>query len=149
MPKNANQEPEILSTEKLLTMIQEVRSLESYYSAAAESASGISTPAYLARLLSERGMTKQAVIEDAGLERSTGYMIFSGQRNPKRNTLLRIAFAMHLTLQETQRLLKIAQRGDLYPKNHRDAAIIYCIHNRLNLIDAELLLDQIGEELLT
>lgn len=55
---------------------------------------------------------------------------------------------MHLTLDETQYLLKLALRGELYPRNRRDAALIYCIQHKLNLIDTELMLDQLGEEML-
>ena len=144
-PKEAGE----LSTEELLTLIQDSGSLEGFYKSATGSLPDIRASEYLAQLLAKNNLTKQAVIDAAGLDRSTGYMVFAGQRNPKRNTLLRIALAMRLSLEETQRLLKIAQRGELYPKNRRDAAMIYCIHHRLGPIDADLLLDQIGEELLS
>ena len=137
-----------LTTNELLELIQDSRSLEGFYESAGTNIPNIRASAYLTQLLAHYGLTKQAVICAAGLDRSTGYTVFSGQRNPKRNTLLRIALAMRLTLQETQQLLRIAQRGELYPKNRRDAAIIYCIHQHLCPIDTELLLDQIGEELL-
>lgn len=137
------------STDELLALIQSASSLASFYEDAGESLSGARTHTYLNELLAEHSLTKQAVIEAADLERSTGYLIFAGQRNPKRDTLLRIALAMKLTLAETQRLLKIAQRGELYPKNHRDAALLYCIHHQLGLIETEMLLDGIGEPLLT
>lgn len=134
------------STDELFTLIQETRSLESFLDTAGASVPPLNTQTYLMQLLREHKLTKRAVIQEAGLERSTGYMIFLGKRNPKRNTLLSLALAMRLTLQETQRLLKIAQRGELYPKNRRDAAIVYCIHHHLKPIDAGILLDQIGEE---
>lgn len=146
MPKATEPKPAALSTDELFTLIQETRSLESYLDSTDASLPPVSTPAYLSQLLKEHKLTKRTVIQEAGLERSTGYMIFLGKRNPKRNTLLSIALAMQLTLQETQRLLKIAQRGELYPKSRRDAAIVYCIHHHLKPIDAGILLDQIGEE---
>ena len=139
----------VFSTDELLALIQSAQSLESFYEDAGESLSGVRAYTYLNELLIEHSLTKQAVIEAADLERSTGYLIFAGQRNAKRDTLLRIALAMKLSLAETQRLLKIAQRGELYPKNHRDAALIYCIHHQLNLIESEMLLDGIGEPLLS
>ena len=140
---------DVFSTDELFELIQSSRSLETFYEDAGENLSGIRAYEYLAQLLDERNLMKQAVIEAANLERSTGYLIFSGQRNPKRDSLLRIALAMQLSLKQTQRLLKIAQRGELYPKNRRDAAIIYGIHHRLDLIEVEMLLDGIGEKLLT
>ncbi len=147
MPKENEPKPAALSTDELFTLIQETRSLESFLDAADANLPPMSTRAYLDQLLVKHKLSKQAVLKEAGLDRSTFYMIFLGKRNPKRNTLLIIALAMQLTLQETQRLLKIAQRGELYPKNRRDAAIVYCIHHHIKVIDAQVLLDQIGEEL--
>ena len=62
--------------------------------------------------------------------------------------LIRLALGIGLTINETQRLLKVAQRGELYPRNRRDAALIYCIQHQTNVLDAEILLEQIGEKLL-
>lgn len=149
MPKETELKTAAFSTDELFTLIQETRSLESFLDTAGASVPPLNTQTYLMQMLREHKLTKRAVIQEAGLERSTGYMIFLGKRNPKRNTLLSLALAMRLTLQETQRLLKIAQRGELYPKNRRDAAIVYCIHHQLKPIDAGILLDQIGEEPLT
>ena len=141
--------PSPVTTEQLLEWVRDARSLERFYEKAGDNLPNVTTSAYLAELLAARGLSRREVIETANLERSSGYLIFAGQRNAKRDTLLRIALAMKLSLAETQRLLKIAQRGELYPKNHRDAALIYCIHHQLNLIESEMLLDGIGEPLLT
>ncbi len=138
-----------VDTEELLRLLKDTRSIEGFYQQTGESLSDLSTSEYLAQLMEQHGLQKQEVIEKANLERSSGYQIFSGRRNPKRDSLLRIALVMKLSLGETQRLLKIAQRGELYPKNRRDAAIVYCIHHGLNLIDTEMLLEGIGEPLLS
>ena len=103
---------------------------------------------YLKLLLERHQMSRQSALQAANLDYSLGYQILNGYRNPRRNALIRLAIGMHLTLDETQHLLKIAQRGELYPKNRRDAAILYCISHRLNLIDTEIILEKIGEELL-
>ena len=137
-----------VSTEELLRLLKDSQSLEGFYEQVGENLPPVSTPEYLKQLLKEHTLSKKEIIERANLERSSGYQIFSGLRNPKRNTLLRIALTMKLSLPEVQRLLKISQRGELYPKNRRDAALIYCIHRRLSLIDTEILLEGIGESLL-
>jgi hypothetical protein len=100
-----------VSTEELLRLLKDTRSIESFYGQTGESLSNISTSEYLAQLMEQYKLLKQEVIEMANLERSFGYQIFSGLRNPKRDTLIRIALVMKLSLTETQRLLKIAQRG--------------------------------------
>lgn len=103
------------------------------------------TTQYLLKLLDMKSKTIQEVIQKANLSRSFGYQVFNGLRNPTRNILIKMAFAMELTIDETQHLLKIAQRGELYPRVRRDAAIIFCIQNKCSLYDVEELLDTIGE----
>jgi len=132
----------------LFALLEKSPSLETFFTDHGDELPSISLPDYLVFLLERHQMTKQAVIRAANLERSNGYQIFNGYRTPRRNALLRIALGMHLTLDETQYLLKLALRGELYPRNRRDAALIYCIQHKLNLIDTELMLDQLGEEML-
>ena len=143
-----NHPKEALTTTALFALLEKSPSLETFFNDHGDELPSISLPDYLGFLLERHQMTKQAVIRAANLERSNGYQIFNGYRTPRRNALLRIALGMHLTLDETQYLLKIALRGELYPRNRRDAALIYCIQHRLNLIDTELMLEQLGEEML-
>ena len=133
------------NTEQLLEMLQDTQSLQHFLDDHETDFLNITLTQYLAILLERHQLTKQQVYTASNLDRSLTYQIFNGSRRPSRNALLSIALGMHLTLPETQRLLKIAQRGELYPKNRRDAAILFCIFQGLNLIDAELLLDSIGE----
>jgi hypothetical protein len=137
-----------LSTTALFSLLETSPSLTTFLSEHEEDLPAPNVADYLCILLERYHLTKQAVIRAANLERSNGYQIFNGYRTPRRNALLRIALGMHLTLEETQYLLKIALRGELYPRTRRDAAIIYCIQHKFNLIDAEIMLEQLGEELL-
>ena len=45
------------------------------------------------------------------LNETFGYQIFTGQRHPSRNKVLQIAFAMALSVRETNRALTAAGRG--------------------------------------
>lgn len=65
-------------------------------------------PEYLQQLLDERGLRRPEVVRQAGINPTFGYQIFVGQRNPSRNKLLQLAFAMKLSLRETNRLLQRA-----------------------------------------
>lgn len=133
------------NTDQLLEMLQDTRSLQHFLDDHETDFLNISLTQYLSILLERHKLTKQEVYAASNLDRSLTYQIFNGSRRPSRNALLSIALGMHLTLPETQRLLKIAQRGELYPKNRRDAAILFCIFQKLSLIETELLLDSIGE----
>lgn len=137
-----------MTTEELIKLIKESSCLEKFYTDVGDTLTNMTVSGYLEQLLNHHQMTKQSVIKQADFERAFGYQIFSGVRTPRRNALLRIALVMQLSLEETQRLLKIGQRGELYPKNRRDAAIIYCLINNVSLIDTEILLEDINEKLL-
>ncbi len=69
----------------------------------------------------------------ADLNETFGYQIFTGARNPSRDKVLQIAFAMALTLRETNRALMAAGASSLDPKCRRDAIIIFCIDQGCSL----------------
>lgn len=105
-----------------------------------------SLPDYLQQLLDEKGLERADVVRAAGLNETYGYQIFMGQRSPKRNKVLQIAFAMGLTLKETNRLLQAAGANELYCKNRRDAIIIFCLDKGYSLQRVEEELYRFGEE---
>ncbi len=103
---------------------------------------------YLYELMERAGLTIPQMIEKASIGRSLAYQIFGGQRTPNRNLIIRMALVMKLDIKETQRLLRLAERGELYPRIQRDAAIIFCLRNRYSLIDTNELLEGLGEAIL-
>ena len=143
-----DQPSKALSTTALFSLLEKSPSLETFLDEHEGDLPAPNISDYLSCLLERYQLSKQAVIRAANLERSNGYQIFNGYRTPRRNALLRIALGMHLTLEETQYLLTLALRGELYPRTRRDAAIIYCIQHKFSLIDAEIMLEQLGEEIL-
>ena len=138
-----------LSTEEIFQLIKDKSCFSEVSSLADASFNNQSASEYLLQLIAEREVSKQDVIRLANIERSYGYQIFRGTRTPSRDVLLSISIVMQLSVEETQHLLRIFNRGALYPKIKRDAAIIYCLCNGLNLIDTEILLDEIKQSALT
>lgn len=67
-------------------------------------------------------MTPATLIERSLISRPYVYQMLSGECLPGRDIALRIAFSLALTLEETQQLLRAAQRGELYPKVYRAPA---------------------------
>lgn len=76
---------------------------------------------YLRKLCEERGLVPEQVIKKSQIDRTYGHQIFNGTRIPSRDKLIKLAFGFGLSLDETQKLLKIAGRSMLYPKIKRDA----------------------------
>lgn len=103
---------------------------------------------YLYALMDKYGLQKSDLITRANLEKSYAYQIFRGERQPSRDKLLQIAFGLGCDLAETQRLLQLSERGALYPRVKRDAALWFCLQNRYTLDDCQLFLQQHGFALL-
>lgn len=101
---------------------------------------------YLQRLLEEKHFERAQVVRMANLNETFGYQIFKGERNPSRNKVLQIAFAMALSLRETNRALSAAGVNALNCKNRRDAIIIFCIDRGCSLQKVNEELYRFGEE---
>lgn len=95
---------------------------------------------YISLLSREKDMTPIQVIKNAQIDRVYGHQLFSGVRKPSRDKVLQLAFGFGLSLEETQILLRIADKSSLYPKIKRDAAIIYGLNNRMQLSEMQELL---------
>ena len=90
----------------------------------------------LTELFNKSGLTKAALSKRAGTSEVYLYQIFSGMRTPSRDRTLCLCFGLSCTLDETQTLLKESGLAQLYPKNKRDAIIIYCLSNGMSLQEA-------------
>ena len=101
---------------------------------------------YLQQLLEEKHLERARVVRMADLNETYGYQIFTGARQPTRNKVLQIAFAMALTLKETNRALTAAGASALNPKDRRDAIIIFCIDKGCSLQKVNEELYRFGEE---
>ena len=89
---------------------------------------------YLNRMLYEKDLSVADVVNGSGLTKSYVYQIFSNERKyPSREKLLAIGFGLKLKEVEMQRMLRIGGCSELYIKNSRDAAILYCVREGLNL----------------
>lgn len=105
----------------------------------------VSLTAYLNELLEQKSLTMSDVVHTSLLSKSYVYQVFSGERTPFRDTLLRIGIAMSCTVDEIQRLLTLGQMGILYPKVRRDVAILCCISQGLSLMETDEFLTEIDE----
>lgn len=131
-------------TEKLLNDLLFTDSLASYLSNKLDERE-ITLSEYLNRQLEEKQLKKSNIIRESKLNPTFAYQLFSGDRNASKNKLLQLSFSMRLDLRETQRLLKIANAGELYCKNRRDAIIIYCISKNMTLPETDDTLFQFQE----
>ena len=96
-----------------------------------------------------QAMSKAALLQKSGLNRTTFYHIMNGNRQPGRDHIIALCLAAGLTVAETQRALEVTEHGILYSRNRRDAILIFCMNRGITShMDVNELLDQFGEPLL-
>ena len=135
-----------MSTDDLFLMLENEADISRNWEHISENMNTPSFREYLYSLISERNINTREFIVKTLLSRSFTYQIFSGDRIPSRDIILRIAIAVGFSVDETQRLLKLADRGALYPKVKRDSLIIYAISNNFSLYKTDELLVSLGQE---
>ena len=133
-------------TEELLGELLEAPSIDEFVEANGLGHRSLSD--YLNELLAEKRLKRSEVVRMANLNETFGYQIFTGARNPSRNKVLQIAFAMALSLRECDRALEAAGVSGLYCKDRRDAIIIFCLDRGCSLQKVNEELYRFGEETL-
>ena len=134
-----------LSTTKLLTALRKSNDIDQFLKDNCCDLNNPTLSAHLKQLLDAHGLKPTDLSNAALLDRSFTYQLINGTRIPNRNILLRFSFVLHLSLQEVQNLLRISQKGELYPRVLRDTLLIYAIEQNLSLLDANDLLLQYNQ----
>jgi hypothetical protein len=99
---------------------------------------------HLNELIFQKELNIPDIIRDSELDKGYVYQIFSGKRTPSRDKLIAIAFGMHLSLDETQTLLKISGNKELYSRQKRDAILMFAFNKNLKIHEADELLSARG-----
>lgn len=99
-------------------------------------------------LFQKHRISKAALARLSGMSEVYLHQVFAGRRNPSRSRLLCLCFGLDATVEETQMLLKHCGHAQLYPKNRRDAIILYGLANNMDLFDVNDKLFRENEETL-
>ena len=83
-------------TEEVLQELLEAPSLDGFIGSHDFPAATL--PDFLEHMLQKKGLKRSRVVRMADLNETFGYQIFTGARNPSRDKVLQIAFAMALSL---------------------------------------------------
>lgn len=126
MPKEM---PKERLTEDLLARLLASESPESYL--AQGETIDRELPDYLHDLLISRDMKRAELARRARINATFVYDMFTGKCKPGRDKAIMLSLGMGCSLRETQRLLRLAGVAELWPKQRRDAIIIWCIERGL------------------
>ncbi len=134
-----------LSTADIQKLLRESGKFEQFLNTSGSAVDNPTLHTTLSALQQISGLTIAQIADAALLSHPYAYQVFSGKRNPGRDVLVCITLAMGLDLDWTQKLLRLANKGELYPRVRRDAAIIFGIHHRYTLAQMEDMLLGLGE----
>lgn len=137
-----------INTDELLALLFKERNIQQFLQRNESEYLTISFSNYLNVWCHRHNEVPEQVIRRANLEKSYGHQLFSGKRNPSRDTVLQLAFAMQADLSQAQEMLRTARQSQLYPRIKRDAVIIYCLHNHISLVDTQIILQDLELPLL-
>lgn len=136
-----------VETQTMEQLLKDAESFEAFSSEWNDHFARVSIHAYFDRLLSARGLTRRQVIDLADLSSKSNliFQLLNGIRTARnRDLYLRLAFAMRLSLDETQSMLKFLKKGTLYVLKKRDAAVMFCLDRHYNLAEAQQMLSDHG-----
>jgi transcriptional regulator with XRE-family HTH domain len=129
-----------LTTDELNHEIKTVTDIEDFLEKNKEQLLRQSLPEQLNALLAQKGISRADVVRGSLLDRAYVYQIFSGEKAPSRDKLIAIAFGLCLSVDETQKMLKWSGHRELYPKDKRDALIMFTLQRQGDISDANDLL---------
>lgn len=135
------------TTEELLSLIQNSDNIEFYLQENDEELHNLTLDQYLNHLIEQKQM-KIADVMNRSQQSDYVYKVFKNQRKASRNILIAIALGMNCSLEEMQKLLRIASMARLDPRNQRDVVLIYAILHELTVPQVNEILYDMDEVLL-
>lgn len=105
---------------------------------------------YVRSLIKEKKLYQQDIFIKADIPDRYGYKLISEEKRTKqRDVILRLCYAAHFSLAETQKALKLYGMPQLYAKVPRDACLMIAFNDRPgDIIDVNTFLKQKGMEIL-
>ncbi|CZT57620.1 hypothetical protein BN3661_02102 [Eubacteriaceae bacterium CHKCI005] len=133
-------------TNELMQMLHTEEQIETYLSQNKEEFLDVPLCSYLNQLLTNYAVPKNEVIKRSCLNQIYAYQIFAGTKHPTRDKLIALIFGFPLHLDDAQRLLRVGQVSELYPRKKRDSIILFGLQKNLSIQEVDDLLFELGEE---
>ena len=103
---------------------------------------------YFKDLLLQKRITQQKLFIDSDISEKYGYKILSGEKHTKqRDTILRLCYAGHFNVDETNRALTLYGMAPFYVRLKRDALLMVAFNDRIgDILDLNEYLIRNGEK---
>ena len=119
------------STEQLMNELKNTTDIGDFLSKNQNEMLDLSLSEYLRQLLEKYNLEKSDVFRRAKMTESNyGYELFrDDSKKASRDKLIQICVGFPLTIDETQEVLRYGKVGTLYPRDERDAYILFALKN--------------------
>ena len=119
------------STEQLMNELKNTTDIGDFLSKNQTEMMDLSLSEYLRQLLEKYNLEKSDVFRRAKMTESNyGYELFrDDSKKASRDKLIQICVGFPLTIEETQEVLRYGKVGTLYPRDERDAYILFALKN--------------------
>ena len=101
----------------------------------------------LNHLLDEKGVKMSELYMRNAVGKSFTYYIRNGEKKKTKKTVIKVAFALNATVEETNLLLKSSGNKELYPRQEEDSIIEFGLRNHMDVYQVEELLKKRGSKL--
>lgn len=131
------------STEELLNEIVQCEEQSRFFEENKNELCDLSLSVFLKQMVAKYNVKKAELFRKAGQEGSNyGYELFRNDKKvPSRDILIGICLAFPLSIEETQMALRCAGLATLYPRDRRDAYILFAIKNKIGIDELDEILE--------
>ena len=123
------------STEQLMNELQNTTNIEDFVAENQNEMIVSSLSEYLRQLLIKYNLEKSDVFRRAKMTESNyGYELFrDDSKKASRDKLIQICVGFPLTIEEAQEVLRYGKVRTLYPRDERDAYILFALNNNYDM----------------
>ena len=136
------------TTEELVNELVSAPDIREFLAENEDNIETMSLSEYLKQLLEQYKLDKSQVFHRAKMnENNYGYELFrDDNKKPSRDKLIRLCFGFPLTIEEATKVLRCGKVRPLYPRDRRDAYVMYALKNRYTIDKLNDLLFESGEK---
>jgi len=137
------------TTEELVNELVSAPDIREFLAENEDNIETMSLSEYLKQLLEQYKLDKSQIFHRAKMnENNYGYELFrDDNKKPSRDKLIRLCFGFPLTIEEATRVLRCGRVRPLYPRDRRDAYVMYALKNRYTIDKLNDLLFESGEKI--
>lgn len=138
------------TTYELVNEIAGIKDVGTFFAANTEEMLKVDFAEYVEHMMEKYQVTKSQLLKRAKLlTGSYRYELLRGEKSkPNRDIVIKLCFGFPLDIEDAQRLMSLAGVPPLYPRNQRDAFILFALKNGYDIDQTNDLLDENHEEII-